>query len=257
MNIQMLIVTMHQKDHSLLEKMNIQTDAIVGNQCDVNQVEDFVWEGHSIKWLSFDERGVGLNRNNALMRASADIVVCADDDMLYVDNYSDLIEAAYQRLPDADVIIFNLKRTEGRQPAYVERDKRVTWHNYMRYGAARITAKLKPLHLSGIYFNQCFGGGTEHSSGEDTLFLTSCLKAGLKIYAVPEVIAELKSERESTWFKGYTDKYMRDKGIMYRIISKRFWKLLCLQDAIRHEKLYKKNWRYVYKTMVDCGKGND
>ena len=61
MNIQMLIVTMHQKDHSLLEKMNIQTDAIVGNQCDVNQVEDFVWEGHSIKWLSFDERRVGLN----------------------------------------------------------------------------------------------------------------------------------------------------------------------------------------------------
>ena len=73
MKVQVLVAAMHQKDHALLEKMNIQSDAIVANQCDFNSVEDFEWNGHKIRYLNFAERGVGLNRNNALMRANGDI----------------------------------------------------------------------------------------------------------------------------------------------------------------------------------------
>ena len=95
MNIQVLVATMHQTDHSLPEKMNIQTDAIIGNQCDRNEVEDFEWNGHKIKYLSFAERGVGLNRNNALMRASADVCLFADDDMVFVADYEKIITTSF------------------------------------------------------------------------------------------------------------------------------------------------------------------
>ena len=249
MNVQVLIATMNQTDHSLLEKMNIQTDVIVGNQCDLNRMEDFQWNGHEVKWLSFAERGVGLNRNNTLMRASSDIIILADDDLVYMPNYKKIVEAAYRRIPDADVIIFNLQRDDENNSAWVSKDTRITWRNYMRYGAARVTARLKPLRLYGISFNQCFGGGTEHSCGEDTLFLTSCLRAGLKIYAVPEVIAELKNDRESTWFQGYTEKYFIDKGILYHVISRKFWRLLCLQDALRHARRYRMSAMKCYTYM--------
>lgn len=74
MSVQVLVATMHQEDHSLLQKMNIQTNAIVCNQCGRNRFESFEYKGHSIRWLSFAERGVGLNRNNALMRAVNDVV---------------------------------------------------------------------------------------------------------------------------------------------------------------------------------------
>lgn len=254
MNIQVLIATMHQTDYQLLERMNIQTEAIVGNQCDVNKVDTFTWKGHGIKWLSFAERGVGLNRNNTLMRATGDIIVLADDDLVYVPDYAKVVENAYHRIPDADLIIFNLQRDDGHRTAWVGADTHITWRNYMRYGAARVTARLAPLRLHGILFNQCFGGGTEHSCGEDTLFLTSCLKAGLKIYAVPEIIAELKCERDSTWFKGYTDKYFCDKGVLYKVLSRRWYKLLCLQDAVRHAGLYQQNWYHVYKCMISGDK---
>lgn len=248
MNLQVLVATMNQEDYVLLEKMNIQTDAIVGNQCEINQVENFFWNGHRIKWLSFAERGVGLNRNNALMRADADLVAFADDDMVYVTGYYEVIKKTFQRLPDADIIIFGLG--DSAQVFRTTKDIKVSWHNYMRYGAVRIVAKLNSIKLHGVYFNQCFGGGTEHGFGEDTLFLTSCLKAGLKIYAVPEIIANLTHERASTWFEGYTGKYMRDKGMLCRTISKHFWKLLCLQDAVRHSKLYKQKWYVAYKSMI-------
>lgn len=75
MTLQVLVVTMHQTDHSLLEKMNIQSDAIVVNQCSRNEVEWFMYNGHQILWMSLNERGIGLSRNTALMRATADIIL--------------------------------------------------------------------------------------------------------------------------------------------------------------------------------------
>ena len=51
MTLQVLVATMHQTDHSLLEKMNIQSDAIVVNQCNRNEVERFMYNGHQILWM--------------------------------------------------------------------------------------------------------------------------------------------------------------------------------------------------------------
>lgn len=45
MKIEVLVATMNQTDVRLLNKMNIQTDVIVGNQCDTNEVKNFEWGG--------------------------------------------------------------------------------------------------------------------------------------------------------------------------------------------------------------------
>ena len=205
--------------------------------------------GVSVRWLSFNERGVGLNRNNALMRATGDICLFADDDMVYVDGYERIVTKAFERIKDADVIIFNL--IEQVPTRYVIRKiHRVNRLNYLRYGTARIAVKLKPVRRNGIYFNQCFGGGTEHCHGEDNLFLTECMNKGLRIYAIPVYIAELTEERESTWKSGYDDKFIRDQGILYKQISRKYWKLLCLQDAIRHSGMYGRDSKSVYRIMT-------
>lgn len=239
---------MHQTDHSLPEKMNIQSDAIFGNQCDRNEVEEFELNGHKMKYLSFAERGVGLNRNNALMRADGDVCLFADDDMVYVDGYPALIEKAFNENPKADVIVFNLIEKDS-QRKQIDKVSRVGYLNYLRYGTARVAFKLSSVKSQGIYFNQCFGGGTEHAHGEDNLFLTACLDKGLKIYAVPVEIAELKDDRPSSWNTGYDDKYLIDQGTLYKTISRRWWRLLCLQDAIRRHGAYKRSVLAAYKLM--------
>ena len=251
MRIQVLVAAMHQADHGLLQKMNIQSDVIVGNQCNYNSIEKFEYNGHSAIYLNFAERGVGLNRNNALMRATGDICLFADDDMEYMDNYCDLIQDSFKQLPDADVIVFNLAEEEPTRYV-INKIEKVGYLNYLRYGTARVAFKLKSIRENGIYFNQCFGGGTEHCHGEDNIFLTDCLKAKLKIYAVPKTIAKLTEERESTWNSGYDEKYLIDQGCLYRAISRRWWKLLCVQDAIRRGKRDdQKSWLAAYKIMRD------
>ncbi len=248
LKIQILVATMNQDDYSLPEKMNIRTEAIVGNQCDRNSVEEFQYMGNKIKYLNFSETGVGLNRNNALMRADADIVLFADDDMVYLDDYKDKIENAFSNNPQADVVLFNLKEKIPTRKI-IEKPHNVGYLNYLRYGTARMAIRLSSVKKNGILFNLCFGGGTEYSHGEDNLFLNNCLKKGLKIIAVPEYIAELVDDRKSTWNNGYDYKYLTDQGVLYRALSRNYWKILCLQDAIRRHKSYNKGWVEAYRIM--------
>ncbi len=250
MRIQVLVATMNQTDFSLIEKMNIKTDAIVGNQCDHNSIEIYDAGEKHIVYLNFKEKGVGLNRNNALMRADADICLFADDDMVYEDDYVEVISRAFEDSPDADVIIFNLReKTPTRK--FIEKKTRVGYLNYLRYGTARVAVRLQSVKKNGIYFNQCFGGGTEHCHGEDNLFLNACLRNGLKIVAVPSYIATLTEERVSSWNNGYDTKYIKDQGVLYRTLSRKWWKVLCFQDALRRHRSYNRSLLETYQLMTE------
>lgn len=253
MKIQVLVAATNQLDYSLPKKMNIKTDAIIGNQCNINSVEIFKVGNNRIQYLNFAERGVGLNRNNALMRADADICLFADDDMVYEENYVNIVENAFRENPGADVIVFNLREKTTTRKLITKKSK-VNYLNFLRYGTARIAVRLSSIQKNGIYFNQCFGGGTQHCHGEDNLFLNECLKKGLKIIAVPEYIATLTEERISSWNHGYDDKYIKDQGVLFRTMSRRWWILLCLQDAFRRHRTYNRGFYRTFIMMVDAAK---
>ncbi len=251
MTVDVLIATMHQNDFSLLDRMNISTNALVGNQCDRNAVECVEHRGHTVTYYSFNERGVGLNRNNTLMRSKADICIFADDDMIFYDNYEEIIKNAFMDNPDADVLCLNIDDEPQIRPKN-RKVFRVRWHNYGRYGAARIAIRRENVIKNGIAFNLSFGGGTEYSQGEDTLFLFECLQKGLHVYAVPVTVAKLVECRESTWFKGYTEKFFYDKGVYYGCLH--FWLswLLGLRYCYKYRKRYAENfsWLHAYAQLL-------
>ncbi|YCA42427.1 glycosyltransferase [Bacillus sp. JZ8] len=251
MNVQVLVATMNQKDFNLIDKMNIQSDAIIANQCNENEIKEFTYKGNNIKYLSFSEKGVGLNRNNALMRAEADICIIADDDIVFVDGYEEKVCRYFEDNPKIDVIIFNL--IEKPLKRYIIKEEfKVKFHNYMKFGATRIAFRRKSITTHGITFNLRFGGGADFSAGEDTLFLNDCLKNKLNILAVPEFIASLTEDRDSSWFTGYTEKYFKDRGALYSCINQKWAWLLCLQFSIRHKKMFskEKKWYEAFLLML-------
>lgn len=255
MNIQILIASMNQTDHSLLEKMHIQTDAIVGNQCNNNSIGQFEWNGYSVKYLNFVEREVGLNRNNTLLRASADIVSFADEDVVLVDKYKEIVSRAFKELPQTDAIIFNTINIGGNRARRINHKvKRVRFYNALNYDTSRIAVRLNSIKRQNITFHSCFGGGTRYSSGEDTLLIGDMLKAGLKIYTYPEYVLTADSS-SSTWFRGYDEKYLHDKGTLFCALSKRWALLLCIQDLIRHPYIYKESGTGLFKALKIMRKG--
>ena len=87
MKTETLVATIDQTDMSLIGKMNIQTDALIGNQCGRVSEETVYLNGNRIVYLNTAERGVGRNRNLLIERATGDICICADDDMRFKDGY--------------------------------------------------------------------------------------------------------------------------------------------------------------------------
>ncbi|MHB1391564.1 MAG: glycosyltransferase family A protein [Clostridia bacterium] len=252
MNLQVLVSTMHQSDHSLLEKMNIQSDAIIINQCNRNEFEEFEYKDYLIRFISFAERGVGLSRNNALMRSTADICLFADEDVSYIDGYKEIIVKAFEDKPEVDMILFNVPSTNSDRPSFIiSKRSRIRWYNCLKYGAVKMAAKVEKLKEANVYFSLLFGGGAKYSAGEDSLFIAECIKKGLKVYANPTVIGYV-SQKDSSWFEGYTDKYFMDKGVFYRCISKWWAGLLCLQFCIRHRNMFEedKSWKEAFHLMI-------
>lgn len=240
MTLQVLISTMNQTDYSLLEKMNIQSDAIVVNQCDKNEVKCFEHNGHTVKWISMAERGIGISRNTCLINATADIVLFADDDMVYNDGYAQEVVKAFEANTEADVICFNIRLENSNKNIGGHRDnqknKRLHAFNSMRYGATLLAARRKALLRERIAFSLLFGGGAEFNSGEDSIFVKDCLDAGLKLYSDTYCLGSV-DDSQSSWYKGINDKFFEDRGMVYATAFPKTKKLIFLYYACKLSKL--------------------
>ena len=213
--LQVLVATMHQKDLSLVEKMNIRCDAVIANQADRNEIV----VTDRVKMITTHTRGVGLNRNIALLASDAEILLFADDDVTYNDDMPQAVVAAFRENPKADVLIFGMDITRNGQ--VTERrhlqNKRLRVWNAMRFGTVRIAVKREAVLRANITFNQNFGGGCLFSAGEDSLFLKACFDAGLRVYAHEYVLGTCAKD-VSSWCVGYNEKYFYDKGVlMYQL----------------------------------------
>ncbi len=209
-NFQILCTTMFQKDFSFIHKMNIQSDVIITNQSDETFIEEQIINGHVMKMITTDTRGVGINRNIGMIYASSDICLLADDDMVYRDDYEIRILNEFEKNPKADVIIFNIGTNTpqyNRIPTQTKSFKKLHIWSKNPYGAPRIAFRLNSIKKQNIYFSELFGGGAIFPSGEDSLWITQLLRAGLKIYISPVFIGDVSYD-ESSWFSN-DERYMK------------------------------------------------
>lgn len=233
MKLQVLVAAVNEEAQRLPEKMNLETDAIIVNQCDHFAYQEYQHKGRTVKCFSMAERGVGLSRNTALMRADAEICLFSDEDIVFYPGYEELILKAFRENPDADLITFNFK-VDPRRTTYYNKEKgRIRWYNYGRYPTYAAAARTESLHRANVSFSLLFGGGARYSNGEDSLFFHDCLKKGLHLYAET---AELGEEiyRESTWFNGYNEKFFFDRGVLYHHLYGRLAGLFSLRFLYAH-----------------------
>ena len=220
LTLEVLVAALQENEITLAEHMNLSTEAVICNQCQEDSYQEFNRGGRKIRVYCFSDRGVGRNRNNALLRAKADLVLFGDEDIIYDDDYEEKVLSAFQAHPDADILMFNVMAVESRRTYENHQIRRVRWYNYGRYPTYAMCCRLESLQRANVWFSLLFGGGAKYSNGEDSLFLHDCLKKGLKIYSVTESIGHEKerADGESTWFHGYNKKFFYDRGVLYHAL---------------------------------------
>ena len=223
-SFEILCVTMDQYDFSKTREMNIHSNVIFANQCDHTAYDEMAFDGHTAKMISTNTRGVGINRNLALMYASADICLFADDDIVYRDNMEQLILSEFAAHPDADIFIFHLDTDDPvRKQISYRKTKRCGLLSRMPWGGVRIAFRLDSIKKANLWFTTLFGGGCIFSSGEDSIWLAEAKRKGLTFYVSSQTIGTVSFDT-SSWFTGYDEKYFYGKGAyVYALHSHSFW----------------------------------
>jgi len=215
MKLQLLVAAVKKEPLGLAREMQIDSDAIIVSQGEHYGYEALDYEGHQIQYFAMAERGVGLNRNTSLLRATGDICLFADEDIVYEKGYAEKVLAEFANHPEADMLVFNVQAAAGRETYHTKEYGRIRWYNCGSYPTYSSAAKTSKLHHKNITFSLLFGGGAKYCAGEDSLFIAECIRKGLKVYKVPVMIGR-ENGRESTWFKGFDRKFFFDRGVLYR-----------------------------------------
>lgn len=254
-SFEILCVTMHQKDFSKIKSMNIHSNVIFANQTDETSLKTLEFENHKATMISTETRGVGKNRNIALLNASADICLFADDDVVYDDNLENIVIGEFERHPDADVFIFNLDTDEQnrKQKIYLKTKKcsrfcRKPWATF------KIAFRLDSVRKSNIWFSSLYGGGATFPSGEDSLWIMDAFRGGLTFYVSKEKIGKV-SFAKSTWFTGYDEKFFYGKGAYYKKAHPKSYFFWMLYFSFRTSRLTKMGFLKKIRWMRDGIKG--
>lgn len=235
--VEFLVSCMEKDALSLTERMNIPCDSLVVNQAGLYGYEEHRTSHGIVRCFACDERGVGRSRNTAILHARGEIVVFADEDIVYNEDAESLIKEEFESHPDADMLLFDFHYIDDSGsralPAPIVSEIRLNSVKYMQYGAARIAVRLDSLLSKDLLFSLQFGGGAAYSCGEDTVFLHDCIKAGLVCIAVPVVIGELHFG-VSSWFSGYDEKFFYDRGVLNRRVAGHLHWAVSLRYLFRH-----------------------
>lgn len=227
-----LVTTMHQTDAEIYKRMNLQTDAVIGNQASDNWERTETMDGNIVNMITTATRGLSRNRNIAMAHADvpADYWLFSDDDLRFYDGYEQTVLSAFEEFPDADAIKFNIRCVSERQlsMAPIRAAHRAGRREVTSWGVCVLAVKADKLKQGGIVFNERFGTGTPNFCGEDSIFLQELFKKGWRVYAHPAVIADI-DQTESSWFKGWDEKYFTVSGM----VLSEMYPLLCYLLAVR------------------------
>ena len=257
--LNVLISCMHQTDTGIIERSNVQTDVVVINQCDHDSVEEFDFENKKgenchAKFINTTERGLSRSRNMAIRNAWGDVCLICDDDELLHDNYEEDILRAYHENSDAGIITFALNRLDNPM-SYPVAKKSLGLKDILRTSSLQVTLSRNLLRASDILFDEKMGSGTGNGGGEENRFLLDCRHAGFKMYYYPDVIATI-NKGESQWFKGFTEKYFRDRGwAMRRCLGFFMGYIFLWYNAIHHRHGFTKDGMGFFQVVKSLHKG--
>lgn len=243
-SIEFLVSTMYLRDINEIDKLNIKSKAVVVNQTD-NLQQVFYNETYNV--INTLDRGLSKSRNLCLEKSTSDILVFSDNDIIFLDNSSEIIRNYHEKYPQYEVIIFYVQKYNHIDKPIYNKDTRIGYIRSMKMYSMGLTIK-KSVFSNKLRFDPNFGAGAKYSMGEENILLFDLLKTRAKIVYVPVKIAKLL-ESESTWFRGFNEKYFFDKGAIFYRMSRFFWFILVIQFIIRKYSLYKKNFS-IFKAFI-------
>lgn len=254
MDIQVFISTINKKVEEIAPDTLSYEKLIV-----INQKPKLLDDSYKVtykdktQWIDIDQKGLSKSRNYAMNMANAEAIYLTDDDIVLKNNFKEIITRSFQDNPRYDILAFNVKGIEEKFKEMVTYEKELNLVTSMKLSSVQIVFRLEFLRNNNIQFDERFGAGATYSMGEENILLFDAIKKGAKIKFIPETIADLHMG-DSTWFQGFNEKYLFDKGATFWRMFGLLAPLYSLTYCLRKRKLYQENMGII-KAYVSTLKG--
>lgn len=226
MKFEHIVSTMFQENTDFVCEMGCRTDVLVINQAFGTKHTQTEYQGHKIRMYTVPDRGLSNSRNALLKYVEGEIAILGDDDLIYLDGYLEKIQKAYREHPDVDIIAFSFTQNLcGDTRRQFRSPRKLNLLTISKIASVELTFKTKSLAEAGVSFCPLLGLGAKYGACEENAFLADALRAGLKIWYVPETICYLRPDppERAKWQHGFDEDYFRKRGAcFYRIYRNLF-----------------------------------
>lgn len=162
-----------------------------------------------------DAPGLSNNRNNALGHCAADIVLIADDDLVYRKDAFRMVREEFAKHPDMDVALFKVSFPVPK--VYPEKPCRIGMPFPKGYYVTSFEMAFRRGRIENLRFHPGLGiGNARYGAGEDEFFLISAIKRGLSCrYTGIEICAH---PQLSTGLRNASAAVIRSSGALIAIM---------------------------------------
>ena len=139
-------------------------------------------------------KGVTKSRNNVINLSNAPVSLFSDDDVKYTNEYLDTIIHRFKSDASIDVALFKIKTPEG-CPEYKQYPSLPTHLTNKKLpfsvGTIEIAFRTESVKKKNVLFDERFGAGQPLLiGGDESIFITDCIKHNLNVWFFPEYIVE-------------------------------------------------------------------
>lgn len=190
--LEILIATMNRDSLAFLDNILANVDISKCHLLIVNQTtSESLLESNlaNIRVINSFEKGLSKSRNLGLQNAQGNIVLIADDDLIFEKNFDKIILNAFNDFQDAALITFKTLNKKGE--TYRNYNSSIRLHSYKSIEtimSVEIALNISKIRSKKLQFDELFGLGSFFETAEEHLFCRGIMKAGLKAYFYNEFI---------------------------------------------------------------------
>lgn len=195
-DIQILIATMNRTNLDFLRIMfgNCEVESLsilIVNQTSPEKLlkSDF----DNIKIINSFEVGLSKSRNLSLEKASKDIVVICDDDVVYKHDFISMILFSFNNYKSS-IHCFQTETDEGiLYSNYPKKIKKLNYRSIRKVLSIEVSFLRKEIKSKNCFYNELFGLGAKFEDSETFFFLRNCMYKSVDVVFFPFTIVEHKS----------------------------------------------------------------
>lgn len=242
-SIEILIATMNQESLDFLIPMfpfspfsNFSILIVNQSQSGKKLISNF----ENIRVINSEEKGLSKSRNLALKNAVGEILLIADDDVIFLEGFNSKIIKAYNEFQNAAAIKFSVLKSNGKlmkkYPSTSKENSNIL--DILESSSIELTLNKEKIDKANIQFDENFGLGAAFEIGEEAIFLTDLKKKKMQIAFVPEVIIKHEGSTSSEK-KNEIEKYYNQGALFTRIFKKNyiFWIFVKLFFDLKQSKI--------------------